>query len=336
MADNLWKPGIGIILLILLAPLLLIPPALAEDDNTTSNETYSYINVREVRFNCKNMWGSPIPNVTVDATAYESTMPDPIAWLLALFGVNTSTIPVTDPMNGTTGYDGSISFIMVPAYKYDMNFTHEDYETVRLGIWPTEDDYLITMWPAESASSATTINGTLYYEEVSETQVALKLDWTDTASATEELWFFVRNSTGCEHYTQHFTSCGNQSCSYTVSKTDDTLWYWGYNATHSYFPDTVFEETNYFRFEEALVPIEIDGEEISDLYYNWICIALIVLVAGLFSKYNVRWGAIIVPLWADLLKLMFKFNYVPWIYLAIATVLGFMYFIRKGREVQRV
>lgn len=330
--------------IILAAALLLallccfIPPVLADDyNNTTSNTTSStYINVREIRFNCKDVMGRSIDDVNVTATAYESTMPGPLTWLLALFGVDVATVPVNQTMNGTTGFDGSISFIMVPAYKYDMTFNHTEYEPEEITLWPTEDDYLITLYKADIPTSAKVINATLYEEFISENEINLCLNWTDTYANTNTLNFFVYNESGTLVHSESYSSCGNKSCCYTATKSNGTYWQWGYNATHGTFPDTTFAETNGIRFETALVPIELDGEEIPDLYYNWICIALVVLVAALFSKYNIRWGALIVPLIADLLKLMWKFSYVPWIYLAIATVLGFLYFLRTGRDIYRV
>lgn len=326
---------IAIILITIL--ICLIPTVTADDyNNTTSNSTSTYINVREIRFNCKDFMGRAIPEVNVTATAYESTMPDPIAWLLALFGVDTATVPINQTMNGTTGSDGSISFIMVPAYKYNMTFEHPEYTPEQIFIWPTEDDYLIILYQSESPTSAKVINATLYEEFIDENNINLCLNWTDTYTNTNTLNFFVKNESGVVVHSESYSTCGNKSCCYLATKSNSTYWQWGYNATHGDFPGTTFAETNGIRFEVALVPIEIDGEEISDLYYNWICISLLVLIAALFSKYNIRWGAIVVPLMADLFKLMWKFSYVPWLYLAIATVLGFLYFLRTGRDIYRV
>ena len=65
-----------------------------------------YIAPHEVRFVVHDIYGAAIPDVTVTAIGWASSMPYPALWLAELFGINTATTPTNSTMTGTTERTG--------------------------------------------------------------------------------------------------------------------------------------------------------------------------------------------------------------------------------------
>jgi PKD repeat protein len=139
---------------------------LAWDDMniTILNATVPLFPPHSVRFVLVDYFGNPLPDVAVYATPIQTTLSS-WAWLGGLFGMNiTETNYVNTTMNGTTGLDGSIDFIMYATIKYNVTCVggaHSvNYQTA---IYPQESEILLYIpigAPVTSNMTYTTPNQT--------------------------------------------------------------------------------------------------------------------------------------------------------------------------------
>jgi len=76
-----------------------------------------------VEFRVVDVWGTPLSDVSVNATGYETTVAN-LTWWQKLFGYSAEIEVYNCTMGGTTDSAGHISFFMVETIKYKMWFTN--------------------------------------------------------------------------------------------------------------------------------------------------------------------------------------------------------------------
>jgi len=104
-----------------------------------------------VKFVIRSAFGGPIEGVTVQATGYETTM-GAWSWLYDLLGLDYEKTELHDQtMNGTTGTDGAIDFMMIEAIKYRVTFTKPDVINTTWEGYPKDEYY--TIWASEFGAS---------------------------------------------------------------------------------------------------------------------------------------------------------------------------------------
>lgn len=289
-----------------------------------------------VRFSVMDITGQPIEGVNVTATAVESTVP--WEWLLSFLGINTEKIEIQNTtLAGSTGTDGSWTASMVEVVRYSLVFSNETkgiYEEITL--YPKEDNYVIVVSPSESPNSVLLLNGTLTDRVLNSTHDRLQLDWVDMSGTTTNLTFIVRHGAKADSPVVYSTSIdptGNVTLYHDVPSTPGDTYVWGFIASNSQFtnPITKFWFVTFEDREFKLVDLHIP-----DYYYNWITIAMLVVLAGLFGATTRRFGVVFLPLWASFCKFIGWFPAVDWIYLAIAVVLGVLIYIRSGEREQHL
>jgi PKD repeat protein len=156
------------------------------------------VSTKTVRFVCQNYNGEPIVGMNASAIAVTSTVP--LSWVPALFGIDLGTTPVLNStMNGTTGVDGGVTFIMLSTGQYAVH-----YQYIPLGInetryyYPQESEYIETFWTQTPTYASTGITTDFYtYRDETNGTIVLGALYNDTYSSTDNLTFTImdRNKT---------------------------------------------------------------------------------------------------------------------------------------------
>ena len=280
----------------------------------------------QVEFACVDMFGNPLANVYVEATPI-STTTGSWDWLLKLFGIRNESISyfINQTLNGTTDSRGAITFVMMENVEYEVRFVNESLginKTIR--VYPKADHYTVILTATTSSvvSSEDYITFNLSYEIVGD-EINLSLVYNDALAQTQNLTFFVYNSTSLL-YQQNFTNVSNVSVSYTVSYKAGEEYMWGYSAFHSRFG-----EMGRSRILRIAWFLDLG---ISRTYCTWIAIAIILFLTAMFSFTTVKFGYVAIPM------VSLIFAYIGWLpnisIIIIALCLGILaYMSKKEKEV---
>ena len=130
-----------------------------------------------VRFIVRSAFGGPIEGVTVEATGYETTMGS-FSWLFDLLGIDYEKTQVhNQTMNGTTGSDGGIDFMMVEAIKYRVTFYKAGEVDTTWEGFPKDEYY--TIWVSTTGPSE-------WFEHGYNPLEAVNFTVTDTTATEDE------------------------------------------------------------------------------------------------------------------------------------------------------
>jgi hypothetical protein len=284
---------------------------------------------------CKDWSGAPIQNMNVTAVGVQSSLGS-LDWIFPFFFIDLGSTPVLNTtMLGSTDYGGSIVFLMVPVEKYRLNYVCES-----LGInesryyYPKEDRYEEIFWTTPTVYSSDHVSY-LLYNEINGSFVDLGMSYTDSRGTTNNLIFWVQNSSKTTIYTTTIVSgLGTTNLTYPVSGTIDGIYYWGFSANSTIDEDRI-NESNYFRIEGAPKPYKIDLNLGTDAgaaeIYNWIALAILIGIAFVSSRITIRVGLVVVAVMAMFFKFI-GWLQTSWLLLAIVVVFGIFWYMRYSEE----
>ena len=279
-----------------------------------------------VRFTYVDATGNPITGATVTAIAQESS--NPWSWLSSVFGFNANLTDINTTLTGTTGHDGTLSFLMVETVQYRVNCV----KTISginhtVDIYPKESEYFIRIgslplvgsYPTYSLN-ATTVGG----------NVVLFGNYTDTSGSSSGVRFIVRNSTSEVYNTSVTLTGGVGSASYAVNNTKGTQLTFGITSEHT--TQGHIEKWIDITLKGAGRLVDF-GSGWTDFMYLAMSIAAIFLVAGCFGEIDTRLGAIFIPITAGMFWTIGWMGEVYGPLITIAGVLGALYYMRsKAKE----
>ncbi|RLG96003.1 hypothetical protein DRO29_05285 [Candidatus Bathyarchaeota archaeon] len=278
-----------------------------------------------VEFVCVDMFGNPLANIYVEATPI-STTTGAWNWLLNLFGIRNESISyyTNQTLNGTTDSRGAVTFVMMENVEYEVRFVNESLGISKIiRIHPKADHYTVILTATTSSivSSEDYITFNLSYEIIDEEEINLSLTYNDTLGQTQNLTFFVYNSTTLL-YSQNFTNTSNISVSYTVPYKAGEEYMWGYSALHSRFG-----EMGRSRILRIAWFLDLG---ISRAYCTWIAIAIILFLTAMFSFTTVKFGYVAIPM------VSLIFAYIGWLpnisIIIIALCLGILAYMSKREK----
>lgn len=279
-----------------------------------------------VRFTYVDAYGNPITGATVTANAQEST--NPWGWLSSVFGFNTNLTDINTTLTGTTGHDGTLSFLMVETVQYRVNCV----KTISginhtVDIYPKESEYFIRIgslplvgsYPTYSLN-ATTVGG----------NVVLFGNYTDTSGSSSGVRFIVRNSTSEVYNTSVTLTGGVGSASYAVNNTKGTQLTFGITSEHA--TQGHIEKWIDITLKGAGRLVDF-GSGWTDFMYLAMSLAGIFLVAGCFGEIDVRLGAIFIPITGGIFWFIGWMGETYGLLIMTAGVLGVLYYMRsKAKE----
>lgn len=284
---------------------------------------------KHVELIARNMFGVPLSGVTVTVQGGETTLPDR-SILDAIFGWTDeySSVDLANAtMTGTTGTDGGISFMLTDSVKYLVTFTDASRgisETVEL--MPHDNQYLFILGGGIPTPAAGMPNMTLWAEGQDGISPALHGHYSDPAGATTLVRFIVEQQNGTartEVHNESFTNQQTVSTSYSVEHVTGAQYAWGFRAVTTSHGD--LEQWSGITLHSRMLDLGIE-----EGWYFWISMIFIVIFAGFFSGFNIKFGFVLLPLFADLMW------YIGWFdtniaVLGIATVLGVLMYITKAQ-----
>jgi len=144
-----------------------------------------------VRFMVRSAFGAPIEGVTVEATGYETTMGS-FSWLFDLLGIDYGKTQVhNQTMNGTTGSDGGIDFMMVEAIKYRVTFYKAGEVDTTWEGFPKDEYYTIWVsttgpseWFEHGVNPLEAVNFTVTGTTATEDEATITVYYNDTLKNT--------------------------------------------------------------------------------------------------------------------------------------------------------
>jgi len=233
---------------------------------------------------------------------------------------------------GTTDYNGVVVFQLIKDQYYRMTLSGGSLtSTLTFYFYAKEETQRITIatgFPTGGNKYAD-INATLYVSSFNTTYSNVSLYYNDVSLTTSEVNFYAKN------LTTGIYPCANQtSATYPVTFNCTVemngSYQFGYNATSSKYGFIQQDKIVNFNASNTSHPQTL-GNKVDSEMLNWISILLLIFVAGLFSTRSVKFGAVIVPLFATILYWFGVFD-VNGVIVHTALVLGVMTYIRMSEN----
>jgi len=295
--------------------------------NPMSSGAGAYYPPHTVKFTVKDRYGRTIPNILVTATSLETTMGS-WDWLNKIWGISDTTNIQTATLQGSTGSDGGISFVMMETIGYNMVFTNTSLGiSYTVVIYPQAQEILITIkdYPTLDLKMTDYINYSITEYINTNKSVTVTGNYVDLSGYTTSATFFVNFTNNTPIYSSTATGSINNTFQYLIPYTANTSYNYGFNASTTPWgyigQKKVYSHPNFLDLE---IPAE---------YYSWISAAILLLFCAIFSRGNNIFGVIIVPAMASFLV------YIGWMPITmgvastILLVLGVLIYMKaKGAE----
>lgn len=257
----------------------------------------------KVRFVVQDYVGQRFENVTVTATPLEST--GPWAWLEDLLGVPGTVDVQNEVLSGTTGTDGGIVFTLVESVKYRVDITDASQGiSTSITIYPKEDEIPIYIWPATTPPLGETVTYDLAATALDDENTRLWLTYSDALDNTTSVRFYVQTENGTLIHSETKTGDANVTLSYEMVNVPGEVYIFGFEARHGTYG--VIKQDQFIRFESNR-PLVDFAPWIPLWVYNWAAIGFIVCIAAIFGFQTLKFGVVLVPVFALL------FTYMEWL-----------------------
>jgi len=277
----------------------------------------------KVRFVILDYVGQRFNNVTVTATPLEST--GPWAWLEDLLGVPGKVDVQNEVLTGTTGTDGAIVFTMVESVKYRVDIVDASQGiSTSITIYPKEDEIPVYIWPATTPPLGTTVVYDLTAAALDDENTRLQLTYSDALDNTTSVTFYVTTENGTLIHSETKTGDANVTLSYEMVNVPGEVYLFGFEATHGTYG--TIKQDQFIRFSNDRPRVDF-ADWIPLWVYNWLAIGIIVCIAGIFGFQTLKFGVVLVPVFALL------FTYMEWLDTPIlltmcAMTLGVLMYLR--------
>ena len=277
----------------------------------------------KVRFVILDYVGQRFENVTVTATPLEST--GPWAWLEDLLGVPGKVDVQNEVLTGTTGTDGAIVFTMVESVKYRVDIVDASQGiSTSITIYPKEDEIPIYVWPATTPPLGETVTYDLSATPLDDENTRLRLTYSDALDNTTSVTFYVTTENGTLIHSETETGDANVTLSYEMVNVPGEVYIFGFEARHGTYG--VIKQDQFIRFSGDRPRVDF-ADWIPLWVYNWLAIGIIVCIACIFGFQTLKFGVVLVPVFALL------FTYMEWLETPIlltlcAMTLGILLYLR--------
>lgn len=277
----------------------------------------------KVRFVVLDYVGQRFNNVTVTATPLEST--GPWGWLEDLLGIPGEVDVENEVLTGTTGTDGAIVFTMVESVKYRVDITDASQGiSTSITIYPKEDEIPVYIWPATTPPLGETVTYDLSATPLDDENTRLRLTYSDALDNTTSVTFYVTTENGTLIHSETETGDANVTISYEMVNVPGEVFIFGFEATHGTYGTITKDQ--FIRFSNDRPRVDF-ADWIPLWVYNWAAIGIIVCIACIFGFQTLKFGVVLVPVFALL------FTYMEWLDTPVlltlcAMTLGILLYLR--------
>lgn len=277
----------------------------------------------KVRFVILDYVGQRFNNVTVTATPLEST--GPWGWIEDLLGVPGKVDVENEVLTGTTGTDGAIVFTMVESVKYRVDITDPAQGiSTSITIYPKEDEIPVYIWPATTPPLGETVVYDLAATALDDENTRLQLTYSDALDNTTSVRFYVTDENGTLIHSETKTGDANVTLAYEMANVPGEVYIFGFEAVHGIYG--VIAQDQFIRFESNR-PLVDFAPWIPLWVYNWLAIGFIVCIAAIFGFQTLKFGVVLVPVFALLFTFMGWLG-TPILITLCALVLGVLLYMR--------
>lgn len=263
--------------------------------SSTGGVSYSPHNVK---FTVLNTWGAPVEGAQIVALSTESS--SPLSWLEDWLGISSNIDINGTTLSGTTGYDGTVSFMMIESVKYDLTVSQGGATLETLSVYPEDDQYYIyvstSSWWSDGGNVNEDINISVSgIEDTNVTnQAFINITYADASLSTTKALIHLNQTdatdpTGSEINLQSTTKNGltSFSQSYIIHDYAGESYIVRLNITSSDYGYILKEFSVYF--EGALVDIGIPTALLP-----WVAILFMLFIGGIFTASSATNGMIVV------------------------------------------
>jgi len=188
---------------------------ITSDGGPATEEKEAYINLvgqspvqpilpvqpKPVKFQIVDAYGVSLVGANVTVNYINSTLPSTsTSWLISAFGVNATVagemVNGSLAMQGMTGSDGSLSFIMYPVLQYQLTITNATAGLSKIvTVYPQDNEYVIycrlTSQIPPVSRQTQLVNSTIYVTEPNASFVMFNVQYQDTSNFTTSLTWNV-------------------------------------------------------------------------------------------------------------------------------------------------
>jgi PKD repeat protein len=286
----------------------------ASGNNTVS----TWFIPRTVTLVCTDFWNNPIPGLTISATPQNFTAPE--GWLETYYGVPGSVSINGTTLSGTSGTDGSWAAPMAAALLYQFSFTGSGITPYTETFYPSSDQYYIRIPTAGvfivPTPAANYITYTLANITIDSTHEFFNVTYQDTSGGTANITLNVSHQNGTVLYSDTVSGFGTAATTISsgslVHQAGDTYTY-SIKAPQSQLGSVNQVKTITWENLKTL-------SGYPDWVGHWMGIALLVVLAGVFSFISVKFALVIIPVMT-----YFMTFYMRWIdpTIGLTTMIGF-------------
>jgi len=288
--------------------------------NSYVNETvyllrYSpYTPPHYVKFKVVSVFGAPYKNIDVNVS------------YVAASGDNSS-------MSGTTGTEGSVTFLMVPSTQYTITFSNATQGISKtVTIYPKDTEYYIYIdshsWtPPENQTIRDTINWGWTSDRINTTYGWINFTYTDSANETTAIRYWINNSTDANLYSFNTTFPTSWSVNQIVPA-NNTTYIVHFSAEHPRFESLVGSVRHTISFHGLRISFGW-GEQ---WMYDTVAVCAIIFIGLLFSATSVNVGAVMCALsgWMFMWMGWLSDSTVNYGMMVLATIVAVGFAMRKG------
>lgn len=215
---------------------------------TPGVSTTHWTATHDVVFYVKSLTGQPINGVVVTATYVEETGGE--GWLQSWAGIPDTVDVQNTTMNGSTGSDGAIDFLMVQSAKYHVTAYKAGEINDYMDIYPKDDYYVFRVGSMNTsafyrygADETKNIKFNVSRSEINTTYGRIRVEYTDLMAQTTRVTILVNNSTSVGNLTTEMTvanytstSAGNFTRNFDLPGTRGNSYMVRCNSTGTTFP----------------------------------------------------------------------------------------------------
>lgn len=301
---------------------------------TVSGTNQLFATIHTTTFTYSDWSGIPISGINVTILALNSTTPQ--EWAFSLFNINLGATPIdSTSLTGLTDSSGSVTFVtlqtsyyQVRASKPSLNINQIDY------LSGANEHQTITIWAEQQRIAPFDYQNTFWQAPAAAGNITLGLNYTGTGTYSTNVTYYIMNQSKAVLYQQSVTNTSAITFSHEVVPVQGEVYYWGVKVNSSGYGN-IIQEQQFIRFNNSqwlINPMKAaDGDTVATAIYTWSSVALIILVAAVSGRRNLKQGGVIT---AGLGVFM---QYVGWlpvpsllVYAAFA--LSILFYIRFAEE----
>lgn len=251
-----------------------------------------------VEIRLQDTWGRPLEYVLVEVDASNTTM-STWDWLKTWLGMSSTPASQVqnETMNGTTDYNGAVTFMMIETVEYTItctNTTQGISQVIRL--YPRGDQYMFTIgespqFHAEGHNILEVINASVTTNTFNTTHSYINVTFNDSLNQTTNCTIYINQTNQSDYQNQtiissYYENDANLTHSFLVVTTGGRSYFVHYQITHTLFGTVIRDFAVKFRG----IAVDLGWDE---RIYTLISFSVIIFLGLFFGRTSVEPGGLL-------------------------------------------